>query len=390
MPTRVSAWPRRPARPTSHPRRVRALRRLVTPPGPLPAHRPARRRRALPRQHRGRPHPRRPQARRRQPRRRQPRRRGDPQRRPDLGVRTGHAPTTASPFPPRRPAVPLRRTVRPRHRRPTPAPAPAPRHGAGPGHGRPARARRRPSAVPLRSGPTGRRTRHPPHRRGAGGSGRCARRRRRRRGAQRRRSSPSSPPGPASHATPPSHLNPPWTPRPGCVRASPTFAGWGWPPASTSLEVATAEPFEEVRATLEERKAAGLHGGMAFTYRNPARSTDPSLALPGARTLVVGARSYLAADADAGGPAASARRRGSPATPGDDHYALLHGGLDGGGRGAAGTPGGGRGCWSTTTRSSTGRPPTGPASAGAARTPTCCCPGWAAGSCSARCSPTRR
>ena len=35
---------------------------------------------------------------------------------------------------------------------------------------------------------------------------------------------------------------------------------------------------------------------------------------------------------------------------------------------------GGPGCWPTTTRWSTGPPPTGPASAGGARTPTCCCP----------------
>ena len=51
---------------------------------------------------------------------------------------------------------------------------------------------------------------------------------------------------------------------------------------------------------------------------------------------------------------------------------------------------GGRWSWPTTTASSTARPPTGPASGGTARTPTCCCPGWARGSCSARSSPTRR
>lgn len=51
----------------------------------------------------------------------------------------------------------------------------------------------------------------------------------------------------------------------------------------------TARPFDATRSVLEERRSAGLHGGMAFTYRNPARSTDPSRALPGARSLVVGA-----------------------------------------------------------------------------------------------------
>lgn len=54
----------------------------------------------------------------------------------------------------------------------------------------------------------------------------------------------------------------------------------------------SAEPFTEVKAVLEQRRDAGLHATMAFTYRNPARSTDPSATLAGARTLVVAARSY--------------------------------------------------------------------------------------------------
>lgn len=61
----------------------------------------------------------------------------------------------------------------------------------------------------------------------------------------------------------------------------------------TAVGITTAEPFHETRLTLEERKAAGLHGGMAFTYRNPARSTDPGRALAGARSIVVGALGYL-------------------------------------------------------------------------------------------------
>jgi epoxyqueuosine reductase len=55
---------------------------------------------------------------------------------------------------------------------------------------------------------------------------------------------------------------------------------------------ATAEPFADTKAVLEDRKAAGLHGGMHFTYGDPGRSTDPGRMLPGARTLVVAARSY--------------------------------------------------------------------------------------------------
>ncbi len=53
-----------------------------------------------------------------------------------------------------------------------------------------------------------------------------------------------------------------------------------------------ASPFDDTRRVLEERKAAGLAAGMQFTYRNPARSTDPANALPGATALVVGAVGY--------------------------------------------------------------------------------------------------
>ena len=95
---------------------------------------------------------------------------------------------------------------------------------------------------------------------------------------------------------------------------------WAWfvPPARLPLRVrnraagiTTAEPFVEVRRTLEARKAAGLHGGMAFTYRQPARSTDPEAALRSARALVVGARSYLVdlPDAEPGGPSGRIARR---------------------------------------------------------------------------------
>jgi epoxyqueuosine reductase len=59
-----------------------------------------------------------------------------------------------------------------------------------------------------------------------------------------------------------------------------------------AVGVAAAEPFLDTRRDLEERKAAGLHGGMQFTYRNPVRSTDPARALANARALVVGARRY--------------------------------------------------------------------------------------------------
>jgi epoxyqueuosine reductase len=63
-----------------------------------------------------------------------------------------------------------------------------------------------------------------------------------------------------------------------------------------AVGVARAEPFLDTRRHLEERKAAGLHGGMHFTYGNPERATDPEALLPGARSLVVGARAYRRAE----------------------------------------------------------------------------------------------
>lgn len=59
-----------------------------------------------------------------------------------------------------------------------------------------------------------------------------------------------------------------------------------------AVGIAAATAFQSTRADLEERKAAGLHGGMQFTYRRPDRSTDPGHALAGARSLVVGALAY--------------------------------------------------------------------------------------------------
>ncbi len=59
-----------------------------------------------------------------------------------------------------------------------------------------------------------------------------------------------------------------------------------------AVGIVSAEPFAAVRATIEERRDRGLHDRMQFTYRNPARSTDPSRTLPGATALVVGAHDY--------------------------------------------------------------------------------------------------
>ena len=72
-----------------------------------------------------------------------------------------------------------------------------------------------------------------------------------------------------------------------------------------AVGVTTAAPLLDTRAALVERKAAGLHGGMAFTYRRPERSTDPRRVLPSARAVVAGAWAYGHGDvppAPAGGP----------------------------------------------------------------------------------------
>ncbi|MCY3649062.1 MAG: tRNA epoxyqueuosine(34) reductase QueG [Acidimicrobiaceae bacterium] len=59
-----------------------------------------------------------------------------------------------------------------------------------------------------------------------------------------------------------------------------------------------AEPFTDTADALQERKQAGLHGGMQFTYRNPDRSTDPARLVPGAAALVVGALEFGATYGD--------------------------------------------------------------------------------------------
>lgn len=57
--------------------------------------------------------------------------------------------------------------------------------------------------------------------------------------------------------------------------------------------VAPATVLERARRELLRRRAEGLHDGMQFTYKHPERSTDPSAAVRGARSVFVGARSYL-------------------------------------------------------------------------------------------------
>src|SRR5690606_35042250 len=58
------------------------------------------------------------------------------------------------------------------------------------------------------------------------------------------------------------------------------------------LGCTTADPLDRTRRVLEERRGEGLNGSMQFTYKNPARSTDPRATLPVARSILVGALSY--------------------------------------------------------------------------------------------------
>ncbi len=93
-----------------------------------------------------------------------------------------------------------------------------------------------------------------------------------------------------------------------------------------ALGVTDVAPFTEARQAIEERGAAGLSGGMQFTYRNPTRSTEPARLLAGARSLVVGALPYAGGpieppsgyDAEPAPPQGRVARYAT-----DDHYATL-------------------------------------------------------------------
>lgn len=101
----------------------------------------------------------------------------------------------------------------------------------------------------------------------------------------------------------------------------------------THTGVAPAAVLSRARAAIEDRLAAGLTDGMQFTFRNPARSTDPERAVHGARSVFVAARPYLLAEESAPDVAVPGE-----AVPGDtrgriaryawvDHYAPLRAAL---------------------------------------------------------------
>ena len=90
-----------------------------------------------------------------------------------------------------------------------------------------------------------------------------------------------------------------------------------------ALGIAAASTLDRARAALFERRGRGLHADMAFTYRNPERSTEPSAAVAGARSIIVGARRYLCDEPERPiGPSARIARYAWI-----DHYAPLRAGL---------------------------------------------------------------
>lgn len=57
--------------------------------------------------------------------------------------------------------------------------------------------------------------------------------------------------------------------------------------------VTDCEPFSETAETIRQRVAAGLHGGLGFTYGTPERSTAPLEHFPWGESIVVVAAPYL-------------------------------------------------------------------------------------------------
>ncbi len=82
--------------------------------------------------------------------------------------------------------------------------------------------------------------------------------------------------------------------------------------------ICRADPFTETEREIERRRATGLAGNLAFTYRNPARATDVRASFPWARRLVVLSWSYLPAAGDPGPARPGTGRIARFATT--DHY----------------------------------------------------------------------
>lgn len=86
----------------------------------------------------------------------------------------------------------------------------------------------------------------------------------------------------------------------------------------SAFGICSTEPFEVEIATLESRKAGGMHGRLGFTYGDPERAGDLRRSLPWARRLVVAAWPYLP---EAGSPGDSVPASGRIARfATEDHY----------------------------------------------------------------------
>ena len=105
-----------------------------------------------------------------------------------------------------------------------------------------------------------------------------------------------------------------------------TLAAIGRDAGLCAVAVCRAEPFTEVASILHERKRAGLHGGMQFTYRNPDRSTDVSRLVPRAAALIVGALEFDAATSDPPSDGLPYARVAAYAR--SDHYRALRAALE--------------------------------------------------------------
>ena len=93
--------------------------------------------------------------------------------------------------------------------------------------------------------------------------------------------------------------------------------------------VCEAHVLDRARTEIERRKSAGLSDTMQFTFRNPARSTDPTMTLATARSIFVGARSYHVANGDRHQSESRTGVRARVAKYAQaDHYAMMRNGLE--------------------------------------------------------------
>lgn len=112
----------------------------------------------------------------------------------------------------------------------------------------------------------------------------------------------------------------------GSVIDSETLCRVGRDAGLDAVGVCSTEPFDDTRVELERRRDLGLHGGMAFTFRNPARSTEPARHLPDAAALIVGALGYgdPPSPPEESGPGSAGRPMGRVARYAwSDHYQRL-------------------------------------------------------------------